>query len=114
MLGRSKVTSLSAGWRPRTLMLERSLHRRSSLIHVCGNEPGQLVWQHVDDPDNAAASLIIGKDLHRGAARYETSSGLSVHEPARFVVDVDEQFARHPAVCKGHDACVSIEVTVDD
>ena len=67
---------------------------------------------HVDDPDQPAARLAIGKHLHRGAVLLDALADRGIDQPPPGVVAIDQELARHRAVGEGHDAGVAIEASV--
>src|SRR5206468_6874300 len=65
LVNRSCVTS---GWiidRPTSSTVERFLHDRGGLVDHRANFTRELVGQQVGDPDESAASRLVGEDLHR-------------------------------------------------
>src|SRR5437773_1680301 len=104
---RTHGARLGAGRRPicekdhtglRGLSPEALLHRRKAELHLPFHVGGELMRQHVRDPDEAAARLAFGKHLGGGAVLRQAFALDGVDQPPALVVAVDQYFARHRAV----------------
>jgi hypothetical protein len=71
------------------------------------------VREQVGDPDESAALLAIGKYLSRGIVVSEPPSACGPDEPARVVVEVDDQLTHHHAVAEGDDPGGTLEAGIE-
>src|SRR2546426_1845049 len=94
--------------------VERLFHDAGRLLDHPPNVARDLVGQEVGDPHEPAASLAVGKDLHRRVVVGEPPSHHGPHEPPRLVVEIDDQLARHHAIAESDDAGPLFEARVDD
>src|SRR6516164_6015307 len=90
-----------------------ALHRRRALVHLATDVGRDLMRQHVDDPDYAAARIAIGDDLHRGAVLLHALADDGIDQPPSRIVAIDQKLARHHAVGKRDDARIAIEPGVE-
>lgn len=98
------------------LFLKRPLHDGRPLLDARAYLRYEFVRQHVGDPDETAPVLALREHLERGVVMGDRHPPLDhrVGQPARPVVDVDDQFADLSAAGQGEGPEVSLETRVDD
>src|SRR5260221_13467505 len=94
--------------------LQCLLHGGSPLLDELADRGGEVVGQHVGDPDEPTAVRIFCKDLHRRIVVRGPPLDRRVGKPARLVVNVDDQLAYHRTVPESDDPGVSFEAGIDD
>jgi hypothetical protein len=96
------------------LFLQCLLHGGSPLLDKLADRGGEIVGQHVGDPDEPTAVRIFCKDLHRRIVVRGPPLDRRVGKPASLVVNVDDHLAYHRAVPESDNPGVSFEASVDD
>jgi hypothetical protein len=75
---------------------------------------GDVVWQEVDQPDQAAAAARVSEDLNGrvvvSSAKHAVDRG--VHQSACIVLAVYQRFALHLAACQGYESVAALEPCV--
>ena len=74
---------------------KQAINDNHRLVDESGDVAGGRVRQQVSGPHEAARAIAEFQDLCRGVVMSETAgSGHGPREPARSVVDIDDEFAR--------------------
>jgi len=99
-----------------SLGLQRLLHDACPSLDKFADTRGEVVRQHVGDPDQPTAALTFGKNLDRRVVVRGLQRPLDhrVDKPTSLVVNVDKQLACHRAAREGDDPGVSVEASVDE
>src|SRR5260221_2135097 len=95
------------------LFLQCLLHGGSPLLDELADRGGEVVGQHVGDPDEPTTVRIFCKDLHRRIVVRGPPLDRRVGKPASLVVNVDDQLAYHRTVSESDDPGVSFEAGID-
>ncbi|MEO5845392.1 MAG: hypothetical protein ABIQ33_11185 [Caldimonas sp.] len=91
-----------------------ALHRGQAVIDHRGDRGRVVVGQEVGDPDEAAGMVAGGEDLRARVVMGEPAADNRPCDALSRGVDVDDQFARDPAVCEGDDARARLEAAIGD
>lgn len=98
------------------LRLYRLFHDHGAALDPQTDFHGELMRQHVGDPDEPALAHVVGKHLERGVVMHELHARLNdgISQPARLVIHGNDQFTHHTAVCKCEYPSVSLDVRRHD
>ena len=90
------------------------LHRRSALVDHGADDVFEIIGQEVGDPNNAALIVAMCEDLRRCIVVGQWSSDRRPGEPARVIVEIDDQLLHDHAGAKRYNPRTRLQARINN